>query len=206
MRSEFREYYATHGQRRTIIKQVLQRIILCIYRFRFSRLALGSEAWHNAQHFVSRLSSATFQASIRSLFYSTTMKDHCGEAFYCLSNVCFNFPQRIYIGRNVFMNRNVNVVARDCIKIGNHVIIGPNTIINSGSHNYSERECLIRDQGHKTAPIIIGDDVFIGGNVFVLPGVTIGEGAVVGAGAVVTRNVEPYTVVAGVPARPIKRR
>lgn len=54
--------------------------------------------------------------------------------------------------------------------------------------------------------IVIGNDVWIGGRAVILRGVTIGDGAVVGAGAVVTRDVEPYTVVAGVPARPIKKR
>ena len=206
MRSEFREYYATHGQRPSRIKQVLQRIALRLFRFQFSRLALGSEAWHNTQHFVSRLSSTTFQATIRALFYETTMKDHCKGAFYCLSNVCFNFPQRIFIGYNVFMNRNVNVVARERVTIGSNVIIGPNTVINSGSHNYGDMDRLIRDQGHKVAPIVIGTDVFIGGNVYILPGVKIGEGAVVGAGAVVTKDVEAYTVVVGNPAKIIKRR
>jgi phosphonate metabolism protein (transferase hexapeptide repeat family) len=52
----------------------------------------------------------------------------------------------------------------------------------------------------------IGNDVWIGHGAIVLPGVTVGDGAVVAAGAVVTRSVEPYTIVAGVPARPIKRR
>ena len=54
--------------------------------------------------------------------------------------------------------------------------------------------------------IVIGNDVWIGGRATILRGVTIGDGAVVGAGAVVTRDVEPYTVVGGVPARPIKKR
>jgi phosphonate metabolism protein (transferase hexapeptide repeat family) len=55
-------------------------------------------------------------------------------------------------------------------------------------------------------PVTIGHDVWIGHNVTVLPGVTIGNGAAIGAGAIVTKNVEPYTVVAGVPAKPIRAR
>ncbi len=56
------------------------------------------------------------------------------------------------------------------------------------------------------APIWIGNDVWIGANVIILPGVTIGDGAILAAGAVVTKNVEPYAVVGGVPARIIKKR
>ena len=54
--------------------------------------------------------------------------------------------------------------------------------------------------------VVIGNDVWIGHNAIIMPGVTIGDGAIVGSGAVVTHNVEPYTVVVGVPARPIKKR
>jgi maltose O-acetyltransferase len=56
------------------------------------------------------------------------------------------------------------------------------------------------------APVTIADHVWIGSRAMILPGITVGEGAVVAAGAVVTRNVEPYTVVAGVPACPISTR
>ena len=54
--------------------------------------------------------------------------------------------------------------------------------------------------------VVIGNDVWIGHNAIIMPGVTIGDGAIVGSGAVVTHKVEPYTVVVGVPAKPIKKR
>jgi len=56
-----------------------------------------------------------------------------------------------------------------------------------------------------TKPIRIGNDVWVGGGAIILPGVTVGDGSTVGAGSVVTRDVEPYTVVAGNPARMIRR-
>lgn len=58
----------------------------------------------------------------------------------------------------------------------------------------------------RASPVAIGHDVWIGHGVVVLPGRTIGTGAVVGAGAIVTRDVEPYTIVVGNPARPVRRR
>lgn len=184
----------------------MERFIIGMLKKYFQGVNLGSEEWHNVQHFVSKLSSSTFHSKIRSLFYETTMRENCKGAFYCLPFVCLNFPIRIKIGYNVFINRNVNIVARDNISIGDNVMIGPNTVINSGSHRFDDKTDLIRNQGHKKSPIIICDNVFIGGNVFILPGVIIGEGAVVGAGSVVTKNVDANTVVAGNPARIIKRR
>ena len=73
-------------------------------------------------------------------------------------------------------------------------------------HNYSKRDIRIWDQGTTEKDIIIGNDIWIGTKVCILHGVTIGGGAVVGAGSVVTKNVDPYTVVGGVPARFIKDR
>jgi len=64
----------------------------------------------------------------------------------------------------------------------------------------------INQQGHTLKPIVIHDDVWIGGGAIILAGITIGQGAVVAAGAVVTKNVEPYTIVGGVPAKRIKER
>jgi maltose O-acetyltransferase len=63
------------------------------------------------------------------------------------------------------------------------------------------------DQGFKDKePVIIEDDVWIGARVIILPGVKIGKGSIVGAGAVVTKDVEPYSIVAGVPAKLIRKR
>lgn len=206
MRSEFKEYYTMNSKKNSYVRDMVESAVISLLKRCFERFELGSEEWHKAQHFVSKLSSSSFHSNVRTLFYEITMKKNCKGKFYCLPNVCFNFPKRIKIGYNVFINRNVNIVARDYITIGDNVMIGPNTVINSGSHKYENPNMLIRDQGHKKAPIIICNDAFIGGNVFILPGVTIGEGAVIGAGSIVTKNVEPNTVVVGNPARIIKRR
>jgi acetyltransferase-like isoleucine patch superfamily enzyme len=122
----------------------------------------------------------------------------------------------ITIGDRCFIGRS-ELVCHSRIHIGHDVIISWGvTIVDHNSHSlcWEERkdDVICWSRGVKTwndvrlAPVEIQDKVWIGFNVIVLKGVTIGEGAVVGAGAVVTRDVAPYTIVAGNPARPIRRR
>jgi len=86
------------------------------------------------------------------------------------------------------------------------VFIGQRVMINTGDHEYKSGDCLIREQPTTYRPIMIGDDVFIGMGAIILSGVKLGKGCVVAAGAVVTRDVAPYSVVAGVPARKLSER
>lgn len=112
--------------------------------------------------------------------------------------------KNIKIGYNCQINENVFIQQAT---IGNNVLIAPNVAILSVSHNHGNLNIPIVDQGdtEPNAPII-EDGVWLGRNVVVMPGIIIGEGSIVGAGAVVTKNVAPYTVVAGVPAKFIKSR
>ncbi len=92
------------------------------------------------------------------------------------------------------------------IVVGHHTAIGPGTVVRAANHRFSRRDMPIMQQGHEPGTIIIESDVWIGANCVITPDVRIGCGAVVGAGAVVTRNVAPFTIVGGVPARVIGRR
>jgi galactoside O-acetyltransferase len=114
----------------------------------------------------------------------------------------------IEIGNNVAANANVMINADNggSIKIGDNVLIGPNVVLRASNHVFSNRDMPILSQGHKAGAIVIKDDVWLGANAVIVPDVIIGKGAVVGAGAVVTKDVEEYTVVAGVPARKIGAR
>jgi acetyltransferase-like isoleucine patch superfamily enzyme len=76
----------------------------------------------------------------------------------------------------------------------------------AANHVFSDPDRPIHSQGLDHAPITIEDDVWIGGRVNVVAGVTVGRGSVIGAGAVVTKDVPPYSVAVGVPARVIKSR
>lgn len=93
------------------------------------------------------------------------------------------------------------------VTIGSDVLMGPDVVIMTSAHAFESREISINEQGAlPVRPVFIGDDVWIGTRVVILPGVTIGKGAVVGASAVVTRDVEPYSIVGGSPAKHIRFR
>jgi acetyltransferase-like isoleucine patch superfamily enzyme len=104
---------------------------------------------------------------------------------------------------NVYVTMLVDLDLDVRVRIGERVAVAPGTVLVSNSGPNVSR--LIQFYPFKKASIVIEDDVWIGANAVVLPGVTIGRMAVVGAGAVVTANVAPGAVVAGVPAREIKR-
>jgi maltose O-acetyltransferase len=93
------------------------------------------------------------------------------------------------------------------VKIGRDVMIGEELIAISRNHEFSSTETPMRTQGfQKDQPITIEDDVWIGTRVTILPGVIVGKGSIVGAGSVVTKNVPPYAIVAGNPAKLIRKR
>jgi len=92
------------------------------------------------------------------------------------------------------------------VTIGDKVRIGLRVNIITNNHVFVDHKRPIMEQGSACAPVIIENDVWVGVNVTILPGVTVGEGAVIGAVAVVTKDVNPYTVVVGVPAKEICKR
>lgn len=92
------------------------------------------------------------------------------------------------------------------IEIGNNVMISPRVSIYSENHNFEDIDVPMMDQGVTRSFVKVEDDCWIAANSIILAGVTIGRGAVVAAGSVVTKDVPPYSVVAGNPAKVIKSR
>lgn len=92
------------------------------------------------------------------------------------------------------------------IHIGKDCLIAPQVCIFANNHVFADPHRKIREQGHTYQGIVIEDDCWLGAGVRVLDGVTIGEGSVIGAGAVVTKDIPPYSVAVGVPAKVVAQR
>ena len=111
-----------------------------------------------------------------------------------------DFGKNITLGEEVFINACCHFQDHGGVFIGDGCQIGHNVVFATLNHGFSPED-------RKTtypAPIVLGKNVWVGSNATLLPGVTIGDNAIVAAGAVVTKDVEPNTVVGGVPARLIK--
>ncbi len=91
------------------------------------------------------------------------------------------------------------------VTIGNHVNLAQSITVTALNHNFDDANKRIDEQGVSTSQTVIDDDVWIGANAVILSGVTIGTHSVVAAGAVVTKDVPPHSLVAGVPAKIIKK-
>lgn len=112
----------------------------------------------------------------------------------------------ISIGERSTINFGSVLVARSSIKIGNDVMAGEYLSIRDNDHEYSMAGIPMRNQGYSVADIVIEDDVWIGRCVTICKGVVIGKGSVIAANSVVTKSVQAFSIVAGVPAKIIKMR
>jgi acetyltransferase-like isoleucine patch superfamily enzyme len=116
------------------------------------------------------------------------------------------FGGSIRIGRRVWLGPYVVIYGHGGVEIGESTLVSMHCTILSSNHAIPAMGTLIRDVPDELRPTTIGRDVWIGANTVILGGVTIGDGAVVAAGAVVTKDVEAGAIVAGVPARLLRKR
>ncbi len=141
---------------------------------------------------------------VRNIMFKIFLKK-CGKNVMIDYGVMIRYPWLVEIGHNVAINRNCSFypsLMKKCkIVIGNNVTIAYNVSFIAGSQDHRYKK--LPDKGGE---ITVEDYAYIGCNVVILPGITVGEGSVIGAGAVVTKDVNPYTIIGGVPAKEICKR
>lgn len=123
------------------------------------------------------------------------------------SNILFlggrNARRNVIIGEQCFINQGCVIDATAPVTVGRDVAFGHQVLITTSGHRFDHP--LRRSGDLEPGPVRVGDGAWLASRVVVLPGVTIGEGAVVCAGAVVARDVDPHTLVGGVPAKLIRK-
>lgn len=142
---------------------------------------------------------------LRAFFWHFFLKK-IGKNVLVMSGVKIMSPQKVALGHDVYIHYNVILGGQNGITIGNFVNIGYNVTLATVNLSYKNPSVPIIKQGYYGSPIKIEDDVWIGAKAVILSGVKIGRGAIVGANAVVTKEVKPYTIVGGIPAKVIKNR
>lgn len=172
-----------------------------------------------AQLRIERLNCGQIAKNSKVEFRKLSLKHDCvlniGERTIIEGNIIFDREgSSARIGNRVFIGAS-NLICADGIEIGDDVLVSWGcTIVDHNSHAiaWDERKNDVENWFHgkkdwqhiKTAPIRIADKAWLGFNVIVLKGVTIGEGAIIAAGSVVTKDVPPYTIAAGNPAKVIR--
>lgn len=143
----------------------------------------------------------SFFYSIRYFFFRRIVCE-CGDGVIVKSKAYFGDGSRLKVGDRSQIGQNCRLGGS--VSIGSDVLMGPDVVVMATSHEFSDLAIPINLQGESLEqPVIIGDDVWVGTRVIILPGVSIGSHSVVAAGAVVTKSVEPFSIVGGVPAKVI---
>lgn len=152
-------------------------------------------------YLCNRLISKIPSHRLRLTFYRMMMGFRIGSNSYIFMDAWFDTPGKFKIGDNSVVNQKCRLDNRGGLTIGNKVSVSSEVCILTADHDPASPEFAGR-----LAPVVLEDYTFVGTRAIIMPGVTIHRGAVVAAGAVVTKDVPAFTVVAGIPARPIKER
>lgn len=152
-----------------------------------------------------RNKKGTLGIVLRYVLLSSIAKD-CGDNVGVREDCYILSPQGLTVGHNVSIHPMCYIDATGEVEIGDDVSIAHDVMILSTSHRFDSPDIPIKYSGMDNQKTVISNNVWIGAKAVILCGNTIGSGSVIAAGAVVTHDVPPNTVVAGVPAVPIKTR
>jgi acetyltransferase-like isoleucine patch superfamily enzyme len=185
---------------RRIGRSVCSRVTVQGKRRRGLRLVVWYLAWLRVA-IANSLIAAFPSYTVRHAFYRWICGIKLGRNARIMKGVFVLAPQRIEIGENSVINNDCLLDGRGGLRIGKNVNIAFDVHVYTMSHDYNDPFF-----SGVFGPVSIEDYVWLGSRSTILPGVTAGYGAVVAAGAVVTSDIAPFTVVAGVPAKPIGTR
>ena len=139
---------------------------------------------------------------------SQAIRRAAGRLLFDQAGKGMNIGRKCRLSKHVSLGRNSSIgdgsYVSGVLKIGDNVMIAPQCVFLGLDHIFNKE--TLQHEGHESVPITIEDHAWIGYGAKILSGVTVGEYSIVGAGAVVTKNVEPYTIVGGVPAKMIGKR
>jgi len=161
---------------------------------------------HRAIYRLSTLPRLDAVKHLRGWHYGALL-ERAGKNLRLAQGVRINNPGLVSVGDHCYLGDGVQLYAwNERIVIGSNVLVAAGVRMITRKHGFADVDRPMADQGYNNAPIFVENDVWIGFQAVILPGVTIGQGSIVGAGAVVTRDVEPYSIIGGVPARLIRKR
>lgn len=172
------------------IVEMLKEVMVCMFSLSFVKSVLSSFAYYLHEHVAWR------------------SKIHHAGSYRIHSRASLRNANNIFLGENVRITMDCCIWAGEESKIlfGKNVLVGPGAKIMATNHGIEKNGVPIVFQERVQGDVVIGDDVWIGSNAVVLKGVQIGDGAIIAAGAVVTKDVGPYSIVGGVPAKLIRKR
>ena len=169
--------------------------------------------WHKAKNLVREYNAADSEDAETKKDILRRLLGGQGENLWITAPFYVDYGDNIYFGSNCEVNMNCTFLDDNRIVIGDHALIAPNVQIYTAFHptDAAERFGAPRADGSfafcrtRTAPVVVGDNVWIGGGAILLPGVTIGSNTVIGAGSVVTRDIPANVVAVGSPCRVLRR-
>lgn len=184
--------HSTHSSNTKVNKSTLFReIFLSCISFRLPLYLVKLTSYYVVNHLI------------------TKNKAQIGPNSNIHPTVLIREPKNVIIGSGCYFNHNTIITGghgNAKVVIGDNVQTGPNVCFYAANHNYENPSIPIKEQGYYEADIIVEDDVWIGANSIITSGVKIGKGSVVGAGSVVTKDIPPYSIAVGSPAKVIKKR
>lgn len=170
------------------------------------------ERWHLAKDLIKKYNScASSDAQTKAEILKKLLGGQ-GQRLWITPPFYADYGDNIYFGNNCEVNMNCTFLDDNKIEIGDNALIAPNVQIYTAFHptNAKERFGALKADGSfafcktKTAPVVIGNNVWIGGGAIILPGVTIGDNVVIGAGSVVTKDISSNKIAYGNPCRIVR--